>query len=673
MNPVSSRYAAALRFGAVVLLALLFAAYTDHVWEDYYITYRSSKNLATGHGLVFNHGDKLHTFTSPLGVLLPAAASLLTANSSDLAALWLFRVMCASALGGSVLLLLALARRLDYPKVAGAFLAIYLATDAKVLDFTINGMETAFMLLFLAYALWSHCSSGRRQWLHLGCAWAGLMWTRPDSFIYVGLVAAGVWLFNDPEQTGANRRQLLGLYFRAAVLTTALYAPWLVWSAWYYGTPVPHTIVAKAAQSGGFSAASRFLENFWQMPWLIWQGKAAAEGAFLPSYYMFPDWPSWMLPFGRTLATVCSLLWLVPRLRFEARVASFAFFGGTAYLSYVPYFPFPWYFPSTFLLAALALAGASAQVWASRRTWLRFVTGGAMAVIAAGAILLTLGTARQVRAQQAVIETGNRQVIGEWLKAHSRPGDSVFMEPLGYIGYFSGLKTYDWPGMSSRELVEAKLVVGTHWGALIRYLQPTWLVLRPDGDGDLPYLSPDLAATNYELVREFDRLADVQQLDVPGRKLLEFDARFRVYRLKSPTRHDVDGLEIADPFPSSVRKIGATVVRLVHAPGTMVLEVPEGMRTVAGQFGFPPDAHENGNPTDGATFRLFWTDGKRRVELLSRHLEPTTRPEDRGLQSYEIELPAPRAGGRVLLCFESDPSGNSVKDWTCWTPPNFQR
>lgn len=45
--------------------ALIFALCTDHVWEDLYITFRTSKNLATGQGLVFNLGDRRHTFTSP--------------------------------------------------------------------------------------------------------------------------------------------------------------------------------------------------------------------------------------------------------------------------------------------------------------------------------------------------------------------------------------------------------------------------------------------------------------------------------------------------------------------------------------------------------------------------------------------------------------------------------
>ncbi|MCF7687546.1 MAG: hypothetical protein K9M98_03750 [Cephaloticoccus sp.] len=669
MKRVTPRQVAVTVFTVTILLALGFALYTGHVWEDYYITFRSSRNLATGHGLVFNQGDRLHTFTSPLGVLLPALASLLTGNTSDTAALWVFRLMCSAALGGAVVLLNELVRQFHYPAIAAGFLVLYVATDAKSLDFTINGMETAFMLLFLAYAWWAHYTPRPRQWLHLGGAWAGLMWTRPDSFIYIGLIAAGVWLFNDATHTGYDRRQMLGLYIRAGLVTTLLYGPWLLWATWYYGSPVPHTIVAKGAQSAGGGA--RLLDGIWRMPWLIWEGRTAAEAAFLPSYYSFPSWPAWMLPLGRILATICSVLWLIPRLKPEVRAASLAYFGGAAYLSFVPYFPFPWYFPSTFLLAALILAGTIAQVWSDLRLWPRRAIGLGAGIILAASIVLTLQSARQVRAQQTYIETGNRKVIGEWLKAHAQPGDSVFMEPLGYIGYFSGLKTFDWPGMSSRELVDAKLLVGTNWGALIRYLQPNWLVLRPDGEGDLPKISPDLAASNYELVREFNRLDEVQQLDVPGRKLLEFDARFRVYHLIKGTRHDVAGMEIASPYGSSIRQIGAQQVRLVHAPGEMIVGVPAGRTEVSGYFGFPPDAYQGESPTDGATFRLFWSDGHDRLELFSRPLDPASRSADRNLLSYTVPLPSLKPGRQARLTFATKPGGNSTKDWTCWSAPEF--
>ena len=62
-------------FLGVALISLAFATFTKHAWEDYWITFRASKNLATGHGLVYTVGERLHTFTSPLGVLLPAGLS----------------------------------------------------------------------------------------------------------------------------------------------------------------------------------------------------------------------------------------------------------------------------------------------------------------------------------------------------------------------------------------------------------------------------------------------------------------------------------------------------------------------------------------------------------------------------------------------------------------------
>jgi hypothetical protein len=658
-------------FCVTALSALLFALYTDHVWEDYYITYRSSKNLATGHGLVFNHGDRLHTFTSPLGVLLPAVASLLTANSSDAAALWIFRAMCIAALAGAAALLFALGRRAGWPGAAAGLLVVLLATDAKSLDFTINGMETGFMLLFLAYALWAHLTPGARQWLHLGGAWAGLMWTRPDSFIYIGALAAGCWIFNQPARTGGDRRQQIGLFLQAGVLTTALYGPWLLWATWYYGTPVPHTIIAKGVQSGGLDAWDRFREYAWRLPWEIWRDHTAAPRSFLPSYHDFPTWPAWTPLFGKILGTVAALAWLLPRIRLEARVSSLAYFISIAYLSFVPYYPFPWYLPPTAVLAYVAIAGGLGQLWVALPRAARWPLGAAAALLVAGAVVLTVGTARQMRAQQQLIETGNRRVIGEWLREHARPGDTVFMEPLGYIGFFSGLKTYDWPGMSSREVVSARGLVGATWAEIILWLQPDWLVLRTGGDQDLPRLSPSLNAYGYERVRDFDRRTEVRQLDVPGRGLLEFDAAFTLYRRTHAFRQDRDGYGIASPVPSNPQTALGREMRLVHAPGFLVVPLPASARTVRTSFGLPDAACAEPGATDGATFLVWLSDGGRRTLLHNRDLNPRDQPDDRGLHHLTLDLP-PRRSGQAWLVLSTEPKQSMAKDWTFWSDPEIE-
>jgi hypothetical protein len=195
---------------------------------------------------VFNVGDRLPVFTSPLGVLLPALASVLNANWSDQIALWIYRAMCIAALGGAALFLVRIGRFLDYATLAVVVLIAGIALDAKTLYFTINGQEIAFSRLFIAYAFWAHLTQPPRQWLHLGVAWAGMMWARPDGFVYAGLIGLGFFLFNDRSLSGCDRRTLFISFVKAGLTATALFLPWLLFTLVYYGTVIPHSITAKA-------------------------------------------------------------------------------------------------------------------------------------------------------------------------------------------------------------------------------------------------------------------------------------------------------------------------------------------------------------------------------------------------------------------------------------------
>ena len=659
-----------LAFALVCALALLFAYYTNHVWEDYYITYRSSHNLATGHGLVFNQGEKLHTFTSPLGVLLPAAASLLTGNSSDPGALWIFRLMSAAALGGAAAFLVLIGRRLGYGAPVILFLVAWFGTEAKTLDFTINGMETGFLLFFLAYTLWAQLASGPRQAWHLGGAWAGLMWTRPDSFIYIGLIAAGCWLFNDRARTGRDRRQVFALCWRAGLITTALYLPWLLFAWGYYGTPVPHTITAKES-IGEARTLSGLVQAAVSLPWTTWKDPGTSlELTYLPSYFMIGGWPQGLALFSRGLATLGALLWLVPRVSFATRVASLAFFGVHAYLTYFPYFPFPWYIPGTTLLCTLALSGLVAQLAGWHR---RLAQGlGVAAAVLVGLNLWVTGqVGRQVKAQQTYIEDGTRRKIGEWLRAHSQPGDTLFMEPLGYIGYFSGLKTYDFPGMSSLEMVRARHVVGNDWSLLIEYLGPKWVVLRPHESARVNEMMPGLLAGVYLPVQTFDQLEAVQHLDVPGRPYLEHDARFTVYERQRVLHFSSAIGEVLSYFPAGPKEIDGMPMVFAHAPSTIIVPVPAGATSATVHYAFEPGAYlAEDRPTDGAMFAVDRILRDKPVNLVNRTLDPVQVPGDRGLKQFHFPLPKDAGGGTLLL--RTYPGKTMDRDWTCWSRVEFK-
>lgn len=671
-------------FVATFLIAFAFAAYTGHAWEDYYITFRLSKNLATGHGLVFNHGDRLHTFTSPLGVLLPALSSVLTFNKSDAAALWLFRLMCIAAFAGATTLLYACLSHLHRNVSAAALAAAFLAVDAKSVDFTINGMETGILLFFVALTLWAQFGACSRRWLWLGIAWGGLMWTRPDGFLYIGLLAAGGWLFNKPQESGLTRVQWLKLFACAGLLCAAIYLPWFIGSWLYYGTPIPQTVTAKSLVTSGDKSllgAAKFLVQF---PYKIWTtGASSAPDAFLPAYYMLGGWPNILVAVAKALGFVAAFSWLVPRLASSARAASFAFCGLHVYLSYYPYFPFPWYLPGTVILAFFVLGSIIAQLAATANTRVSPAQPNVVAasawkkpvvILSVAFLALNLWTlpavARQLAQQQTWIENGTRRKIGEWLAHEAHAGDTVFLEPLGYIGYFSNLKTYDFPGLSSREMTRAIRAVGTEWSALIKELSPDWLVLRPREVEKIEREKPSLLSTYYTLAKRFDVFDELQSSDIRGRGYLESDARFVVFHREDLKLVPSTLGKAYSRFPVSAVGLGGRSMELVHAPSRVVIKIPKGAQHVTVPFGMLPGSYEADPKTDGAMFEVDWESGRSHQVLSSRAIDPANRESDRGVQIFELDLPRTEEDAELILKTESGVGW--VKDWTCWTKPEFR-
>ncbi len=532
----SARPAEVLVFLGVFCAAMVFALYTNHAWEDYYITFRAAKNLATGHGLVFTEGQKVHTFTSPLGVLVPAVLSAATGNTSDDLVLWLFRILSGLALAYAAVLLLQIALRNLLNLIPTIVLIGMFGLDAKTLDFTINGQETGLQMLFLALTLKALMVPTRSSALQLGIAWAGLMWTRPDGFVYIGALALGFIVFRPARDSVAYRRCQLKLYLKAGVLAGFLYSPWLLGTWYYYGTPLPHTVIAKGL--GRHIDIWNLLRALLLYPFGTLFFPRSFDPVFLPSYALMGGWPQWAALYGRILTWICSFYWCIPWGVPKARAVSLALMLAIFYVDQISPFPFPWYVPSCTLLAIVVFAQILDQLLSSlisRQARARPLVYGFAGTSLAFSLALMLGSAYQLRIQQREIENGNRRGIGLWLKQNAASSsDTVFLEPLGYIGYFSKLKMLDFPGMSSPEVVAARRKVGSDNAAgIIRVLQPDWLVLRPFEIQSISQSDSAVLAQLYYQARIFDVSNRVRAYAwLPGRPYLQHDQTFIVYRRK---------------------------------------------------------------------------------------------------------------------------------------------
>lgn len=517
-------------FIIITTFALCFAAYTSHAWEDYYITYRVSQNLATGQGLVYTIGQRVHAFSSPLGVLIPAFLNFVTGNVSDALVLWLFRLISVTALASAAVMMLKVGRYAKFGLLPLILITAMPIIDAKTVDFTINGMETGLAILFIALTIYFLIIPSKAAIFKLGIAWTGLMWTRPDGFVYIGALALGFLLFHQPNIAN-TRKGLIIIYLKAAAVTAILYSPWFIWAWLYYGSPIPNTIIAKALYwEDNFINHFKNIQSYPNI--LISNITRLKDPVFLPSYFGLGGWPI-VMRVASLLSIICAFYWLLPFARPSARAVSFAFLTVHIYLNSVAV-PSPWYLPNLAFLGFFIfsqIVDHSLTVLTKRK--LQIVSLVAAIIFIQGTFLLL--SAYQLRIQQKIIEEETRKQIGLWLQDNATSqNDTVFLEPLGYIGFYSQLKMYDFYGLASPEVIYARKLTRSGENispAMVRLLRPNWLVLRPQ---DLDYLNnmdQSILAKEYIPTYSFDANPKLKPYNwIPGKEYLLFDSKFFIFK-----------------------------------------------------------------------------------------------------------------------------------------------
>jgi hypothetical protein len=527
-------------FGLSVAIPLFFVFTTNQIWEDFFITYRFSENLARGHGLVYSVGERVHGFTSPLNVLLPALFAWLTGARDFLVPLWLYRMVSLAGLLFALLSITSVLTRGHASSraalLASLFFPIVAVLEIKTTAFALDGQEAGLVLGFLGPAFALACLGWPAHYRLGGVFWAGLMYSRPDAFIYIAALAVAAIAFEP-----ASRRTLGVALFKSGLICAALYLPWLLFAWGYYGSPIPHTIVAKF----GIEAYDR--TTFGLLAPLAAGLKKAPDvlcWTLSPIYDLLDagpgTWPRWMHDGAFALALAAVVYWVVPTRDRVGRMASLAAFllcGYLVYVSTVGQYS-PWYYPPLAFLCLLTLVSAIAHLMQNGQS--RRVASSAGLLLLSGLLGLLLfefsSSLRPLRFKQNVIEWGHRRVIGLWLKDHVAQGEAVYLEPLGYIGYFSQCRMLDWPGLVSPEVVAVRrklsIKTGYTWLEVARALKPAWIVARRK---EAEAMQNSGLLRDYELERIFDVDDQITAAgQVPGMRMIYAESSFGVLHRRKP-------------------------------------------------------------------------------------------------------------------------------------------
>ncbi len=237
--------------GLTATALLLATARTAWVCDDAWFSLRSAWNLVHGYGLVFNPGERVQAFTSPLWTITSALPMVV--GVPGYVAVLILSGLCT--LGLAVLLV-----RHGAPGPGGAALALAMLAGSKAfVDYSASGLENPLIrVLSLGFLIrWS-----RDPKLHpraLGLLAGLLVLTRPDLVLLV--VPHLAWLL-----LGRRGLRRLG-WLLVGGLPLLL---WELFSIAYYGSPVPSTAFAKLGDAGlpqGF-LLERGLAYLWEP--MVW-------------------------------------------------------------------------------------------------------------------------------------------------------------------------------------------------------------------------------------------------------------------------------------------------------------------------------------------------------------------------------------------------------------------
>jgi len=489
--------------GAAVVLRLAFWAYTGRLWEDALITVLHSENAVAGFGLTHHHVDEppIHGFTSPLSVLVPLMGDLVHMGWG----IHFIRLVSAFAGGLAVLYALGIAihPRITLPAPMAILVMGYLAFEHHQILYGMAGMETQITTCILLASFYFLIAERPAA---LGLSLGLCMLARPD-FAFWTVIAGVYGLFR-------LKKRMIAV----VAIAVGLYLPWIVFTTWYYGSPIPNTVLAKNL---GYYLWTRDPNLDWSLAWhhlrLRVTGNYGYETVFQPLGPCFGGHGTHFRPLFGDRGLICGAMTMLACVGAAAalwrRQWAFAPFIGFAacyacYYIFLVAVPFGWYLVP-FLASVVWLSARGLQAVAGLapgpRARFAFLTIAA-ALYLAPFVVYTPKTFLAEKQIQEQIENNVRKPIGLYLNRVMQPNETVACECLGYVSYYSRRTVYDWPGLASRKVVafsrahpEIRSLMG-----MIATLKPDYLVLRHheyvgSRDNCCPWL-----ATKYKIVAAFE-------------------------------------------------------------------------------------------------------------------------------------------------------------------------
>jgi arabinofuranosyltransferase len=447
----TSRQRDYLLLGLLIVLGLaariVYLRMFGIIYDDAYITYRYAFNLIHGHGFAYNPGEPTFGSSSPLYTMILACCAWLA--GPDL----LPEISRWIGFLGLTVMVILFWKHLPWTPIARCVVALGLLAYPRIFYSSIGGMEEGFTLGLMGL---SFVALAKRSEVLLGIAAGALILTKVDTFVWV-VAIVGV-------ATIMERR----FPWRACALGAAIVVPWFLYSGLTFGTIVPATVEAKRI-AYVHDIHPRVLD-------LFLMNVPDAYRSSIPVVILFG-----LLTYGLIATTmvlaVRARAWMVTL--FPIYIVLYALLLLSSGLAVGLWTR--WTVP---LWAALIVcAGYVVHEWSVRGGRREAPPPGLRFVGILTAVSLIALSSSFVYPNRKGLEPDSFRAVGEYLRASAARGDSVMLEPIGLIGYVSGLYVHDFVGLVTPAVVLARESAPGSDRWFMRYVvdhRPAYVVLRDE-------------------------------------------------------------------------------------------------------------------------------------------------------------------------------------------------
>ncbi|MEE9554404.1 MAG: hypothetical protein V3W18_08920 [candidate division Zixibacteria bacterium] len=422
-----------------VALRLIIFIFIPNIYEDAYITFRYAENLAVGNGFVYNLGERVLGTTTPFfGLLLaffkyfgvPCEISSLAIN--------------LVSEGVTTFIIYTLLKGFSGDKIAAIPALLYVFSPSNI-SWSISGMETAFYTAIIALSFYNLI---RKEYF-----WAMLFGVLSAIIRIDGLsVTAVVFIFVLINEKSIKSRTIL--------LPLLLFILWEAFLFQYFDALIPTTLQAKlnlysAHQPSKYTALFHILQKFF------------VKGNYLSSFL------SLAFISGIVIVVIKKIEWLALPSWF------FTYFGA---MSLANVHMHGWYYiPPLFsyiTIAGITLLFLYEYVTKIKPSAKPIIKGVFLSGIIAMSLITLIPKIQQIKDERGLTRVLTE--IGVYLNRHTPEDATIYLEPIGFIGYFSKRYIFDESGLVSPQFIElSKLENNISTKAKkIALANPDYLLLR---------------------------------------------------------------------------------------------------------------------------------------------------------------------------------------------------